>query len=436
MFLPNISVKAADTSKIDVGLADKRQNLETAQGFEDVLSKVKMDELLKSLSQTNLDAIKAGSSDVLSEVNNPTDKFLESLNLTKGELAQLLQSNSSLKMAGDSAIAENLLTQETSNKESAINDLLGLKSKDSPKIDGKFIKDNANELESVFSKSDGSKFISENKKIPLPFEAPNLKSNLGLSKGKNQLQKTKTTDGMTGAEEFFQMKNTLKAQNTVAKNINSFNKVKVNESMLNFDDVSNEISKLENDIMVGSSKSFSSDLNFSGNKSFKLNNLGIDTNLGATKVLDLSNLVSSDSTSLIDSITNHLAKMKMANTDTLSLTVKHNELGNFRLSANNVNPGVPDTVNLEIISQSKDAHTFFKMNEGSLISTLADKGINLSSVKILTSSESSGKSFDSNFMNSEKNFSQQNQGNFDQNRRQESERRAALWQEYQDRLGA
>ena len=78
----------------------------------------------------------------------------------------------------------------------------------------------------------------------------------------------------------------------------------------------------------------------------------------------------------------------------------------------------------------------FKINEGNLVSTLAEKGISLSSVKILTSSESLTKNFDNNFMNSEKSFSQQNQGSFDQNRRQDSNRRATLWQEYQDRLGA
>ena len=88
---------------------------------------------------------------------------------------------------------------------------------------------------------------------------------------------------------------------------------------------------------------------------------------------------------------------------------------------------------MEIITNSKDIQNFFKSNELGLTTLLSEKGFNVGSFKI-GQGFSEELSKDDGFSSNERNFSgNQSRG---EGRNQDSQRRAKLWQQYQDKLGA
>ena len=106
----------------------------------------------------------------------------------------------------------------------------------------------------------------------------------------------------------------------------------------------------------------------------------------------------------------------------------------MKINANEVTSGADPKLSLEILSKSKDVQNFFKANESSLTSLLTDKGFSLSSFKISNSSND-GLSKDLDMSNGEKSFSGQHQSK-KEGENQHSQRRANLWQQYQEKLGA
>ena len=157
----------------------------------------------------------------------------------------------------------------------------------------------------------------------------------------------------------------------------------------------------------------------------------ISTNTIDLSSLDLKNVSESD---VLGEISNHLDKMKLANAKELQVTVKHNDLGQFQINANEIEQGNLSKLNLEILSNSKDTQNFFKLNESGLTNLLGEKGFTVGSFKISQSSEEFSK--DNQFSGEDsRGFSQQQQSR-GEGRNQDSQRRAKLWQEYQEKLGA
>lgn len=157
----------------------------------------------------------------------------------------------------------------------------------------------------------------------------------------------------------------------------------------------------------------------------------------STNTIDLSqiDLGSSSGSEVINEIANHLDKMKLSSAKELSVVVKHNEFGQFQINANELKNGADPKLGLEILANSKDVQNFFKSNEVSLTSLLADKGFSVGSFRVGNSnSDASSKDFD--MSNSEKEFSSQQQNSRGESRHQDSQRRANLWQQYQEQMGA
>ena len=169
-------------------------------------------------------------------------------------------------------------------------------------------------------------------------------------------------------------------------------------------------------------------------------NMNIDNkieNLGKlnTNSIDLGqvNLGQASDTEVISEIVNHLDKMKLSSAKELNVVVKHNDLGQFQINASEVGKGDVSRLNMEILSNSKDAQAFFKANERTLSNLLMDKGFSLGSLKTgdISSSEfSKGESFNGD----DRGFAGGQQRG--EGRNQDSQRRAKLWQQYQEKLGA
>ncbi len=183
----------------------------------------------------------------------------------------------------------------------------------------------------------------------------------------------------------------------------------------------------------------------------KGNNAHADMQTNANqKVLDLSNLHTSNTNEIIKKISDYVEQNNVANRQSLDLTVKHESLGEFKIQVSkmpeSMNGGL-NQLDMQITTSSKEGHDFFVKNEVSLMKNLNQAGINLSDLRIVSSmSESTpfgqsdsrqSSSFGQNpdgskqFMSFESsNFSSGNgAGNG-------AERRKELWEEYQQRYGA
>ena len=155
-----------------------------------------------------------------------------------------------------------------------------------------------------------------------------------------------------------------------------------------------------------------------------------------TNSIDLSSLgvAGGNESEVINEIVNHLDKMKLTGAKELNVIVKHNELGKFQINASDVRGAGDSRLNLEILSNSKEVQSFFKANESGLVTLLTDRGFNLSGIKV-GASNNEGFAKDFQFSSDEKGFSGQQQSRRD-GQNQDSQRRANLWKEYQEKMGA
>lgn len=166
------------------------------------------------------------------------------------------------------------------------------------------------------------------------------------------------------------------------------------------------------------------------------------------KVLDLSNIHTSNTTEIIKKISDYVEQNNVAGKQSLDLTVKHESLGEFKIQVSKM----PDSMNrglnqidMQITTSSKEGHDFFLKNEVSLMKNLNQAGINLSDLRIISSmSESTpfgqsdsrqSSSFQQN-PDGSKQFSSFESRNFAGSGGEGSERRKELWEEYQQRYGA
>jgi len=164
------------------------------------------------------------------------------------------------------------------------------------------------------------------------------------------------------------------------------------------------------------------------------------------KVLDLSNINTTNTSEIIKKISDYVEQSNVANKQSLDLTVKHESLGEFKIQVTKV----PDSMNgglnqidMQITTSSKEGHDFFVKNEVSLMKNLNQSGINLSDLRIVASSSESS-AFGQTDSRQSSSFSQNSDGSKQFSSFESSsfssgngaERRKALWEEAQQRYGA
>jgi hypothetical protein len=162
---------------------------------------------------------------------------------------------------------------------------------------------------------------------------------------------------------------------------------------------------------------------------------GFDVINPNTKVLDMSNINSTNKMEIIDKIVNHIELNKLKSADSIDLIVKHDDIGNFRV---NVSKTSNRQVDLEIMTQSGKGREFFVQNESDLIKSLDKSGVKLSNFKLVTgsshaeftkfSSESKNQGFDMGQHTSQ----EQSQSKQFQSSNRDSDRRRQLWEQYKE----
>lgn len=103
------------------------------------------------------------------------------------------------------------------------------------------------------------------------------------------------------------------------------------------------------------------------------------------QVLDLSNVSANNKTELINKISNYIEQSYVSGQDSLEMVVKHDDLGQFRVSANKV--GVGQQIDLQVNTMTEKGHQFFVENESELIKSLTRNGVKLSDIKVTNGQE-------------------------------------------------
>lgn len=106
------------------------------------------------------------------------------------------------------------------------------------------------------------------------------------------------------------------------------------------------------------------------------------------KVLDLSKLNTSNTTEIIKRISDYVEQNQVANKDSLDLTVKHDSLGQFKIQVSKSQTPGANQMDMQITTSTPEGHEFFMKNETGLLKNLSQAGIQLSDLRIVSSSDS------------------------------------------------
>ena len=131
-----------------------------------------------------------------------------------------------------------------------------------------------------------------------------------------------------------------------------------------------------------------------------------------------------------DYIKGHYSK----NEDNLSLTVKHDLIGKFKL---NVTENTDKTLDIKILTGSDDGRLFFVKNENEISNNLKNLGLKISDMKIIPGADladDSKSSFENDKNQNSDNGKSQKYNEQSENRKDEAQKRKDLWELYKERM--
>jgi hypothetical protein len=146
------------------------------------------------------------------------------------------------------------------------------------------------------------------------------------------------------------------------------------------------------------------------------------------KVFDMNQLKTSNPTEIMGKISDYIMQAKASSEPTVTMRVSHQELGMMDIT---VQKAVEGSVAINIGTHTIEGKNFFQANAKDLSAHMSQAGINVSDLKIETPSQTAKNDFD---MNSQSQSGRQEQGRQSDGsqRRQDSERRANIWQQYRE----
>jgi hypothetical protein len=404
-----------------------------------------------------------------SEFDMLLDQDLLKENVQSNDIAKLLEA-----LAHD---GEGKLSLKDTNQLAKIlqqNDTISKLTGDEVSFDGKNFVDHEgrtlslDKLKVIFSKIEQSNIHqTEVKKLNIPLEKSfgNIKNTeakivqsghdytkaMEVAKNTNQragIPKGEGVEIAKGQEHFIHEDNVLPMKR---KKSNGYNRSKIEVNTGSFFSKSKMIEnpvqnkeKMENGQSFSDSQKneFQNVINLSEVENTKLSTKVESLNLGAKDVIDLSNIKVSNNNQLISKLSDYIEQNAIANRNELDVLVKHDELGDFRISAQKV--GKQGHIDLKIITGGAESQQFFAQNETEIIKNLTQSGVKLVNVKIVsagtevinTSNEGKGH-FDQGSSDEKKNqlFGQQ-QGHQRQNENQDSRKRRQLWEQYKEQASA
>lgn len=155
------------------------------------------------------------------------------------------------------------------------------------------------------------------------------------------------------------------------------------------------------------------------------------------KVFDMSHVKTSNAEQILNQVSDYIVQAKAAKEPTVSMRVNHDELGMIDITVQKTAGMNADNVAININSHTAEGKNFFQQNSKDLFSHLNQSGINVTDLKLESSSSTAKNSFDMGQQShgqqsgAEKQFgSEQNQRRHDSNRRQD------LWDLLKDKEAA
>ena len=155
---------------------------------------------------------------------------------------------------------------------------------------------------------------------------------------------------------------------------------------------------------------------------------------------DMTQIKSSEPSEIMKQVSDYIQQSQLAGKDQLDLTVKHHELGQFKINVSKLQG--QQHIDLQITTQSKEAHQFFVRHENDLMRNLIQSGIQLSDLRVVAAQgdiapthQSESKQFYQG--SQDQNSSSKQWANFESHQFGDGrERRKELWEEYRSRLSA
>lgn len=160
----------------------------------------------------------------------------------------------------------------------------------------------------------------------------------------------------------------------------------------------------------------------------------------ANATFDMTQIKSSEPTEIMKQVSDYIQQSQLAGKDQLDLTVKHHELGQFKINVSKLQG--QQHIDLQITTQSKEAHQFFVRHENDLMRNLVQSGIQLSDLRVVAAQsdlspahQSESKQFYQG--SQDQNSSSKQWASFESHQFGDGrERRKELWEEYRSRLSA
>lgn len=286
------------------------------------------------------------------------------------------------------------------------------------------------EDDSLLSTNKISSFSNRNLKSEINdiINGANKKS---LVKGEVPSLKVLENNGLDNIELARSLKNKSKIMNAFTKNTNS------EPSLLNLSNLDqiDETSQFNKDSAANFFVSEGSGKGNIQNTNLSTSALSLGLKVSDANALDLSKISPKNSVDLVNEVTTYIEKNRLENAGEISLTVKHDDLGQFKIDVSKLKSG--KNIDLALTTTTGEASEFFKLNEGNLLRALGDKGINVSSFKLSSLTDELGKNDFGNNGQSEGQSSSRQQRQFGESgQNQGRQKREQLWEAYKERLGA
>lgn len=147
----------------------------------------------------------------------------------------------------------------------------------------------------------------------------------------------------------------------------------------------------------------------------------------APKVFDMNQVKTSDSSKIVDQITDYMVQAKASKEPTVSMRVNHEQLGMLDITVTKSGVG-QENIAINIGAHTTDGKNFFQQNSKDLFSHMSSAGLNVTDMKVETPSQTAKNEFDFGSQSGRNQHPSDKQfGSESGQRRHEQERRQDLW---------
>lgn len=147
----------------------------------------------------------------------------------------------------------------------------------------------------------------------------------------------------------------------------------------------------------------------------------------APKVFDMNQVKTSDSSKIVDQITDYMVQAKASKEPTVNMRVNHEQLGMLDITVTKSGVG-NENIAINIGAHTADGKNFFQQNSKDLFSHMSSAGLNVTDMKVETPSQTAKNEFDFGSQSGRNQHPSDKQfGSESGQRRHEQERRQDLW---------